>query len=120
MYKLTEVRDPATGKIRITVSAPITYSDRPQYVEQSSSGRLYFSTKPTRGAARHRALPRSRRARAGPALHPRLRDAGCGSELVAHRQHRQRGGTPASATSSANDALTLCDHASGTTRRRPA
>ena len=50
MFKLTEVRDPSTGKIRITVSAPIIYSDRPQYVEQSSAGRLYFSTKPTSAA----------------------------------------------------------------------
>jgi hypothetical protein len=117
MYKLTEVRDPATGKIRITVSAPITYSDRPQYVEQSSSGRLYFSTKPTSAAplGTVRYLDP-----AAPAPDQRFilafATARCGSELVAGRQHRcaRRSFRP-SATSVANDALTLCDHASGAT-----
>lgn len=116
MYKLTEVRDPATGKIRITVSAPITYSDRPQYVEQSSSGRLYFSTKPTSaaplGTVRYLdpAAPapdqRFILAFATPGADPN-------SWLVANIDNA--GVTPASATSTANDALTLCDHASGST-----
>jgi len=116
MYKLTEVRDPATGKIRITVSAPITYSDRPQYVEQSSSGRLYFSTKPTSaaplGTVRYLdpAAPapdqRFILAFATPGADPN-------SWLVANIDAASV--VPASATSIANDALTLCDHASGAT-----
>ena len=116
MYKLTEVRDPATGKIRITVSAPITYSDRPQYVEQSSSGRLYFSTKPTSaaplGTVRYLdpAAPapdqRFILAFATPGADPN-------SWLVANIDAASV--VPASATSVANDALTLCDHASGAT-----
>jgi hypothetical protein len=116
MYKLTEVRDPATGKIRITVSAPITYSDRPQYVQQSSSGRLYFSTKPTSaaplGTVRYLdpAAPapdqRFILAFATPGADPN-------SWLVANIDAASV--VPASATTTANDALTLCDHASGAT-----
>jgi hypothetical protein len=116
MFKLTEVRDPATGKIRITVSAPISFSDRPQYVEQSSSGRLYFSTKPTTAAplGTVRYLDP-----AAPAPDQRfiLAFATDGSDpnsfLVANIDAASV--VPASATSSANDALTLCDHASGST-----
>jgi hypothetical protein len=32
---------------KITVRGPIDYSDRPQYVAQSASGALYYSTRPT-------------------------------------------------------------------------
>jgi hypothetical protein len=116
MFKLTEVRDPATGKIRITVSAPISYSDRPQYVEQSMSGRLYFSTKPTSAAplgtvrfldpAAPAPDQRFILAFATPGADPN-------SFVIANIDNA--GVTPASATSTANDALTLCDHASGTT-----
>jgi hypothetical protein len=116
MYKLTEVRDPSTGKIRITVSAPILYSDRPQYVEQSSAGRLYISTKPTPaaplGTVRYLdpAAPapdeRFILAFATPGADPN-------SWLVANVDNASV--TPASATSTDNDALTLCDHASGST-----
>jgi hypothetical protein len=116
MYKLTEVRDPSTGKIRITVSAPIIYSDRPQYVEQSSSGRLYFSTKPTSAAPLGTVRYMDP---AAPAPDERfiLAFATPGSDpnswLVANIDNA--GVTPASATSLNNDALTLCDHASGST-----
>lgn len=44
---VTEVRDQATGKITLSLSAPISYSDRPQYVQQSAGGRLFYSTRPT-------------------------------------------------------------------------
>jgi hypothetical protein len=116
MFKLTELRDPATGKIRITVSSPISYSDRPQYVEQSSSGRLYFSTKPTSAAplGTVRFLDP-----AAPAPDQRfiLAFATPGSDpnsfVIANID--DAGVTPASATSTANDELRLCDHASGST-----
>ena len=116
MFKLTELRDPATGKIRITVSAPISYSDRPQYVEQSSAGRLYFSTKPTSAAplGTVRFLDP-----AAPAPDQRfiLAFATPGSDpnsfVIANID--DAGVTPASATSTANDELRLCDHASGST-----
>jgi hypothetical protein len=116
MYKLTEIRDQATGKIRITVSSPISYSDRPQYVEQSSSGRLYFSTKPT-SAAPLGTVRYMDPAAAAPDQRFILAFAKSGSDpnsfLVANIDEASV--IPASATSSANDALTLCDHASGTT-----
>jgi hypothetical protein len=35
----------------ITVSDPISYSDRPQYIAQSATGRVFFSTVPTSTAA---------------------------------------------------------------------
>jgi hypothetical protein len=47
IFTVTEVRDPATGRIRLSATGPISYSDRPQYVQQSAGGRLYYSTKPT-------------------------------------------------------------------------
>ena len=116
MYKLTELRDASTGKIRITVSTPILYSDRPQYVEQSSSGRLYISTKPTPaaplGTVRYLdpAAPapdeRFILAFATPGADPN-------SWLIANVDGASV--VPAAATSPANDALTLCDHASGST-----
>jgi hypothetical protein len=116
MFKLTEVRDPATGKIRITVSPPISYSDRPQYVEQSTSGRLYFSTKPT-SAAPLGTVRFLDPAAAAPDQRFILAFAKSGSDpnsfLVANIDDASV--VPASATSTANDALTLCDHASGTT-----
>lgn len=116
MFKLTEVRDPATGKIRITVSDPISYSDRPQYVEQSSAGRLYFSTKPT-SAAPLGTVRYLDPAAAAPDQRFILAFATSGSDpnsfLVANIDAASV--TPASATSTANDALTLCDHASGST-----
>ena len=114
MYKITEVRDVNTGKIHITVSAPISYSDRPQYVEQSVSGRLYFSTKPTSAAPLGTVRYMDP---AAPAPDERfiLAFAKSGTDpnsfLVANID--DAGVTPASATSLANDALTLCDHASG-------
>jgi hypothetical protein len=47
MFKVTEAIDAATSKIRLSTSPPLIFSDRPQYVQQSAGGRLYFSTKPT-------------------------------------------------------------------------
>lgn len=47
---VTQTRDPNTGKITLQLSAPISYSDRPQYVQQSQGGRLFYSTRPTASA----------------------------------------------------------------------
>ncbi len=116
LFKLTEVRDASTGKIRITSSLPILFSDRPQYVEQSAGGRLYISTKPTttapRGTVRYMDP-------AAPAPDERfiLDFAFAGSDpnswVVANLDAVSV--TPAPATSTANDVLTLCDHPSGST-----
>lgn len=47
IFTVTETRDAATGRIQLSATGPISYSDRPQYVQQSAGGRLYYSTKPT-------------------------------------------------------------------------
>ena len=116
LFRLTEVRDVATSKIRLTASLPILFSDRPQYVEQSASGRLYISTKPTvqapKGTIRYMDP-----AAAAPDERFVLDFAFAGSDpnsfVVANLD--AVGVTPAPATSTANDILTLCDHPSGTT-----
>ncbi len=116
IFRLTEARDPSTGKIRLTTSTPIIFSDRPQHVEQSAAGRLYISTKPTlqapMGTVRYMNP-------AAPAPDERfiLDFAFAGNDpnsfVVANLD--AVGVTPAPATSASNDLLTLCDHASGTT-----
>ena len=47
LHEVLESRDPGTGKITASLSPIISYSDRPQYLAQSSTGRIYFSTMPT-------------------------------------------------------------------------
>jgi hypothetical protein len=47
IFTVTEIRDPATGRVHLIATGPISYSDRPQYVQQSAGGRLFYSTKPT-------------------------------------------------------------------------
>ena len=115
LFKLTEAVDPATSKIRLTTTPPILFSDRPQYVEQSAGGRLYFSTKPTvqapQGTIRYMNP-------AAPAPDERfiLDFAFLGSDpnsyVVANLDAVAV--FPAPATSTLNDSLELCDHASGT------
>ena len=43
-------RDENTGKIRLSAQGPLSYSDRPQYIAQSTAGRIYYSTRPTTDA----------------------------------------------------------------------
>ena len=116
MFKLTETRDQQTGKIRLTTSAPIIFSDRPQYVEQSAAGRLYISTKPTTQAPQG-TIRWMDPAAAAPDERFILDFAFLGSDpnswVVANVDAISV--TPAPATSAANDVLTICDHASGTT-----
>jgi hypothetical protein len=47
---VTVQRDENTGKIRLTAQGPFSYSDRPQYIAQSTAGRIYYSTRPTQTA----------------------------------------------------------------------
>ena len=116
MFKLTEVRDPATGRIRLTTTPPILFSDRPQYVEQSMSGRLYMSTKPTVQAAQG-TIRYMDPAAAAPDERFILSFAFLGTDpnsyVVANLD--AVGVTPAPATDTISDLLTLCDHPSGTT-----
>jgi hypothetical protein len=47
VYDVSYSKDETSGGFKFTVSAPIDYSDRPQYIAQSASGALYYSTRPT-------------------------------------------------------------------------
>jgi hypothetical protein len=47
LFEVREVLDAATSKISVSVSSPLLFSNRPQYIGQIASGRIYFSTKPT-------------------------------------------------------------------------
>ena len=47
VHELIESRDNNTGKGTVILSPIISYSDRPQNLAQSTTGRIYFSTRPT-------------------------------------------------------------------------
>jgi hypothetical protein len=51
VFTVTESKDVSTGKITLSVTAPVQFSDRPQYIAQAATGRVYFSTQPTATAA---------------------------------------------------------------------
>ncbi len=50
IFLVSENRDATTGKTQFSVQGPIMYSDRPEYVEQSKGGRIFYSTMPTASA----------------------------------------------------------------------
>jgi hypothetical protein len=116
LYKVTEQRDAATGKIRLSLKGPILFSDRPQYVQQAPTGRIYLSTRPTAAASAGtvRYLDPS-----APAPDQRfiLAFASAGSDANSYLVANIDGASisPAPANTTASDGLTLCDHASGTT-----
>jgi hypothetical protein len=47
LFDVSWSKDLTSGGYKYSVSAPIDYSDRPQYIAQSASGALYYSTRPT-------------------------------------------------------------------------
>ncbi len=47
LFDVTYTKDETSGGYKYKVSAPIDYSDRPQFIGQSASGALYYSTRPT-------------------------------------------------------------------------
>ena len=118
MFQLTEVRDASTSIIRLTTSLPLLFSDRPQYVQQSAGGRLYFSTKPTikapKGTIRYMdpaaAAPDERFI-----LDFAFQGSDPNSYVVANVDASNV--YPAPAASGLSDSLELCDHASGTTNQ---
>ncbi len=116
LYKVSEARDPATGKIRLTIVGPILFSDRPQYVQQSTAGRIYLSTRPT-SAATAGTIRYLDPAATAPDQRFILAFAKQGGDPNSYLIANIDGASisPAPAASSANDVLTLCDHASGTT-----
>ncbi len=116
LYKVSETRDAQTGKIRLAIIGPILFSDRPQYVQQSTAGRIYLSTRPT-AAASSGTVRYLDPAAAAPDQRFILAFAKQGADpnsyLIANIDAASV--TPAPANSPSSDALTLCDHASGTT-----
>jgi hypothetical protein len=119
LYKVSEARDAATGKIRISLNGPILFSDRPQYIQQAAgaNGRLYLSTKPTAASGQRGTIRYLDTAAPAPDQRFILAFASQGSDpnsyLIANIDAASV--TPAPANSLANDVLTLCDHASGST-----
>ncbi len=47
LYDVAYSKDENSGGYKYSVPGPIDYSDRPQYIAQSASGALYYSTRPT-------------------------------------------------------------------------
>ncbi|MBV6520728.1 MAG: hypothetical protein MNPFHGCM_00846 [Gemmatimonadaceae bacterium] len=47
VFDVTYTKDESSGGFKFKVAPPIDYSDRPQYIAQSASGALYYSTRPT-------------------------------------------------------------------------
>lgn len=116
MYKVSEARDASSGKIRLSLVGPILFSDRPQYVQQSSAGRIYLSTRPTPAATQGtiRYLDPSATA---PDQRFILAFAQQGADANSYLIANIDGASviPAPANSSASDTLVLCDHPTGTT-----
>jgi hypothetical protein len=116
LYKVSEQIDQQTGKIRLTLTGPILFSDRPQYVQQSQAGRLYLSTRPTSAASAGTVRYLDPAAQA-PDQRFILAFATAGGDansyLIANIDDAAV--TPAPANTTASDVLTLCDHPTGTT-----
>lgn len=114
IFTVNEAKD-ETGKIRFSVNGPFQYSDRLQYLAQATSGRLYFSTKPTSVATK--GTVRYLDAASGPAPDMRF------MLNYARRTTDQKTYTiinvddiqihSAKATSSSSDTLFIYDHPSG-------
>jgi hypothetical protein len=117
LYKVSETRDAATGKIRLSLTGPILFSDRPQYIQQAAgaNGRLYLSTKPTAASGQRGTIRYLDTAAPAPDQRFILAFASAGGDpnsyLIANIDAASV--TPAPANSTASDVLTLCDHASG-------
>ncbi|MFN8579484.1 MAG: hypothetical protein U0163_00700 [Gemmatimonadaceae bacterium] len=47
VFDVQYTKDESSGGFKFKVAPPIDYSDRPQYIAQSASGALYYSTRPT-------------------------------------------------------------------------
>lgn len=114
IFNVTEAKD-ETGKVRFTVAGPYQYSDRLQYLAQATSGRLYFSTKPTSRATK--GTIRYLDAASGPAPDMRFmlnyarRTADQKTYTVVNVDDIRIGS--AKATSSSSDTLFISDHPSG-------
>jgi hypothetical protein len=115
LFEVLEVLDQSTAKLSISVSDAMLFSNRPQYVGQINSGRVFFSTRPTPQAPKGMIhyfdpaqpfpdLKHIIRYRAAPDR-PNFVVSGADSIFV----------RPTLATSTQPDTIVLFDHAPGTT-----
>ncbi|MES2178673.1 MAG: hypothetical protein V4550_12510 [Gemmatimonadota bacterium] len=115
LFKFSENIDAATGKIRRTISPHLLFSDRPQHVEQSAAGRLYFSTRPT-GQAPQGTIRYMQPTDSAPDERFILDFAFLGSDpnswVLANLDDARVFPAPPGSTES--DLLVLCDHPTGT------
>ena len=113
VFTLNEVHESGTGRISLSLTGPFQYSDRPQYVQQSVSGKLYVSTKPT-ATAPVGTLRYVDPAAPAPDFRFLLNFASRGSSpttaVVANLDYMY-----VQLNAPSNDILTICDHNSGTT-----
>ena len=115
LYRVTDIRD-QLGHVRISITGPILFSDRPQYVEQSAAGRLYISTKPTPASGMQGTVRYIDPAAPAPderfvlAFATRVQNF-TNTYLIANID--SVGSIPGGINT--DDTLTLCDHPTGTT-----
>jgi hypothetical protein len=113
LYTVTEIRESGTGRYNISHTGPIQYSDRPQYVQQSVTGNLYVSTKPT-PAAPTGTLRYLNPASVAPDFRFLLDFAGDATQPTTTFAVANLDEVTTEQRQPANDAITLCDHNSGT------
>lgn len=114
-YSLNEMRDAMTGKIRIQITGPFSYSDRPQYLAQSAGGRIYYSTRPTAAAPEGTLryldpadpIPDSRQ------IHQYAERLDAPGQIAVFNVDSVKV-IAAPASSSMSDSLIICDHNTGT------
>jgi len=114
LYTVNEVRDEGTGKLFETVSGPVIYSDRPQYVGQLSNGTIFYSTRPTTDAPKGtiRYLDPTQ---AVPDPHPIIIYRSLTTSTTMHVVINADSVFAISgAASNSSDALRICDHTPGT------
>jgi hypothetical protein len=113
LYTITENRDAGTGRLSESHVGPLQYSDRPQYVQQSASGNLYVSTKPT-NAAPTGTLRYLDPSAVAPDFRFLLDFAGDPTASPNTYAVANLDAVGTKDNQPANDAITLCDHNSGT------
>lgn len=115
VYTISETREEETGKIRLSLGGPLSYSDRPQYLAQAASGRIYYSTRPTESAPTGtiRYLDPAQPTPDTRQVHKYGTRGPIGQWTVFNVDSIMV--QPAPAESIESDLLIICDHATGTT-----
>jgi hypothetical protein len=111
VYEVTYSVDQTSGDLKYSVSPPIDYSDRPQYIAQSASGALYYSTRPTSAAqpGTLRRIDNFLDARTEPRQIWQYGAFAAGKYVVINADHV----SVEKGANSAPDIITVCDHTPG-------